>query len=61
MIKVMETQLENNSAAIYRDLCHIRERQRNLPARKIGYEIRSDFLHRFANDPRNPFGNNFQL
>ena len=58
MIKVMETQLENSSAAIYRDLCHIRERQRNLPTHKIGYESMSDFLHRLAKDPKNPFGNN---
>ena len=56
MIKVMETQLENSSAAIYRDLCHIRERQRNIPTQKIGYESKSDFLHAFANDPKNPFG-----
>ena len=48
--------IKNSSAAIDRDLCHIRDRSRNVPTQKVGYESMSDFLHGFANDPKNPFG-----
>ena len=43
MIRVMETQIENSSASIYRDLCHMRERQRNFPTNEINYESASEW------------------